>query len=126
MNLAEAGEGNTGHDTQDVEHAAHVRVFDTPRPGGKQHGNGSGGLEHLNEGDAQVHIGEVAADETGAVKKADGDNGAQVKTTRHFNLVASIDEFGSPGQELGGDRREHKMPACEDHGCSRFVSITKS
>ncbi len=126
MNLAEAGEGNTGYDTQDVEDAAHIGMFDTPRPGGKQNRNGSGGLEHLNEGDAQVHVGEVAADETGTVKKADGHNGAQVKTTGHFNLVASIDELGSPGQDLGGDRREHKMPTCKYHGYRRFVSITKN
>ena len=112
VDLPHASDGHAGHDAEDGEHAAEIGVLDAPCPGDKQHGDGRGGLEHLDEGDAQVQIGQVAADETSAVEQSDRYDGAQVQAARHLHLVSAIEQAGGPRQDLRGDRREDEMPTC--------------
>jgi len=73
-------------------------------------------LEHLDERDAQVQVGHVAAHQTQAEGKADRNNGSQVDATRHLDLLAPIQKGGGARQDLGHDGREGEMPCCQEDG----------
>lgn len=121
--LAEAGKSDTKDDEKNVNQPRLRRLLDAPGPGGQQDGYGRGGLEHLDEGDAEVEVHHVAADETAAEEKADGDDGAQVEAARHLDVLAAIEEGGCPGENLGGDGREDEMPTCQDSSCEVSWSV---
>jgi hypothetical protein len=112
VDLAEAGEGHAADDEQDVEEALERGLLDAPGPRGQEDGHGGGGLEHLDEGDAQIEIDHVAAHQAGAVQQADGHNGAQVGAPRHLDVLAAVEELGRPRQDLGRDGSEDEVPTC--------------
>ena len=112
VDLAEAGQGDAADDEQDVEQLLDRRVLDAPGPGDRQHGHGRGGLEHLDEGDAEVEVDHVAAHEAGAVEQADGQDGAQVEPARHLDVLAPVEQGGGARQDLGRGGGEDEVPAC--------------
>lgn len=102
-------------------------------------------LEHLDEGDGEVKVGNVSADQTQAEHDTDGDNGApwrpyksvQIPTSViraplpaelshhshvglsvHGNLVPRIKGGSALGHDLGHGGRKHHVPCCQEEGCS--------
>lgn len=72
-------------------------------------------LEHLNEGDAEVHVREVAADQTQTKEESNGDNSPEVDTTSHRNGVSRVQQVRATRNDLGHDGRESEMPCCEEN-----------
>ena len=66
-------------------------------------------LEHLNEGDTEVQICQVAADQAEREEEADRDNSAQVDAASHLNSLATVEERGVPGEDLGHDCSKGEM-----------------
>lgn len=76
---------------------------------------GQTNLEHLDEWYTQVQVGQVAADEASAVKKANWDDDSQIHATRHFNLLSPIKQTCGSCQDLRSDGREDHVPACQKY-----------
>lgn len=60
-------------------------------------------LQHLNEGNAEIEIRLVTADQAEAVKDTDGYNGPHVQPRCHSNNVSSIEEAAKAREDLGRD-----------------------
>jgi hypothetical protein len=73
-------------------------------------------LEHLNEGDTEVQVCLVTADQTQTEEETYGHNGAQVDFAGHGHLLSRVEDGGEPGEDLGHDGREDQMPCCEEDG----------
>lgn len=71
-------------------------------------------LQHLDEGNAQIQISHVTADQTQTEHQADGDDSAEVDTARHLDRLAAVEEVGGAGQDLGHDSRKGQVPCCKD------------
>ncbi len=72
-------------------------------------------LEHLDEGNAEVEVGQVAADQAQAKEEADRDNGAEVDAARHLDRLPTIKERRVAGEELCHDGRKSQMEGRQDH-----------
>jgi hypothetical protein len=79
-------------------------------------------FEHLDEGDREVKVGHVTANERKREHDTDRDNGAQVHLASHGNLLARVEYGGEASKTLGHQSRESKMPCGKDNGCKKFVS----
>lgn len=66
-------------------------------------------LDHLNEGNTEVEVGQVAADKTKTEEDTDRDNSAQVNATGHFNRLAAIEEVGVTSHQLSSDGRKGQV-----------------
>lgn len=94
-------------------------------------------LEHLDKGNGQVQVRNVAANQTQAKHDADGHNGtpancpslaghstahgifhhhSHVGMGGHGDLVARIKDGGESGHELGHARREEHVPCRQEKG----------
>jgi hypothetical protein len=73
-------------------------------------------LEHLNEGDTEVQVCLVTADQTQTEEETYGHNGAQVDFAGHGHLLSRVEDGGEAGEDLGHDGREDQMPCCEEDG----------
>ena len=71
-------------------------------------------LEHLDEGNAEVEVGEVTADQAQAEEEADRHDGAEVNTARHLDRLAAIEQSGVPGEQLCHDGREGQVVGGQD------------
>ena len=71
---------------------------------GWEEGKGGRGayFEHLDEGNIEVEIYDVATDETPAVENADGDDHAEIGSAVHADFFAPVQEGGCSGEDLGG------------------------
>lgn len=69
-------------------------------------------FEHLNKGNIQVEVDDVAADETTAVKNADGDDHADVGSAVHTHSLATVEHGGGSGEKLSSKGCEDEMPCC--------------
>lgn len=133
VDLAEGGNDDTEDDKGDIEKLHEVDLFNPESPTSEENCDRHSGLvwsvavcscsrtdsaylEHLDERDAQVQVGHVAAHQTQAEGEANGDNGPQVNAARHLNLLAPIQEGGSARQDLGHNCREGEMPCCQEDG----------
>lgn len=74
--------------------------------------DGGAYFEHLNKGNIQVEVDDVAADETTAVKNADGDNHADVGSAVHAHSLATVEHGGGSGEKLSSKGCEDEMPCC--------------
>lgn len=88
--LADGRDDDADHNHGHVEERPEARLGDAHGPARQQHGDRGGGLEHLDEGDAQVQVRQVAEDEARAEQEADGHDGAQVDLARHLDRLAAI------------------------------------
>jgi hypothetical protein len=81
-------------------------------------------LEHLNEGDAEVQVGKIAADQAQAEEEANGDNGAQVDAPCHLDRFPAIEQCCVPGEKLCHDGRKGQVEGGQDNrvGCQVSAS----
>ena len=59
-------------------------------------------FEHLDKGNIQVEVDDVAADETTAVENADGNDHADVGSAVHADFLATVEHGGGSGKKLSG------------------------
>lgn len=85
-------------------------------PAGEQDGHWRRCLEHLDKGDGEVQVGEVAADETRAEEDANGDNSTQVDPACHLDRSTAVEQCGEPCHDLGHDSGKDKVVGCENDG----------
>lgn len=77
VNLAQAGQHDARDDDEHVDKGLGVWFQHAPGPRDEQHGHGPPGLEHLDEGDGEVHVHNVGEDEGGGEEEAEGDDGSE-------------------------------------------------
>jgi hypothetical protein len=116
VNLANRGDDDTDDDGRDIEKLLEVGLGDTEQPAGDEDGNGSGGLEHLDECDRKVKVCQVAADQGQAEEKTNGDDSAEIDATSHLDLLAAIKQGGEVSHKLCHDGREDLVVGREDNG----------
>ena len=66
-------------------------------------------LEHLDEGNAEIEVGEVAADQAQAEEEADRDNRAKIDLASHLNRLPAIEQCSVPSKDLGHNSREDQV-----------------
>ena len=131
LELAVRSDNDTDNDNGHVKENPQVDRRYTKGPAGEENSDGGSGLdskgqslayvdsvakrifgtdlEHLDEGNAEIEIGEVAADQTQAEEETDRDNGAQIDLASHLNRLPAIEQCGIPSKDLGHDSRENQM-----------------
>lgn len=116
VNFAKRSDDDADDNGGNIEELLEVGLRDTKTPAGEKDSDGSGGLEHLNKGNGQVEVGQVAADQAQTEKEANGDNGAEINPTGHLDLLAAIEHSGPAGEGLGDDGGKDQMVGSEDNG----------
>lgn len=58
-------------------------------------------LEHLNEGNTEVEIGQVSADQAQAEEEANGHDSPEVDAPCHLDCLATVKESGVASKNLG-------------------------
>ena len=133
LELAERGNDDTEHDEGDVAENLEVHGRNAHAPSCEQDGDGSRGLfklacgssvtalvrthlEHLDEGDTEVQVCLVTADQTQTEEETNGHNGAQVDFAGHGHFLSRVEDGGEAGEDLGHDGREDQMPCREEDG----------
>lgn len=116
VNLANGGNDDTDDNGGDVEELLHVGGRDTQGPGSQQDSDGSGGLEHLDESDGEVEVGQVTADQTQAEEDTDRNDSAQVNAASHLDRLATIKHCSPSCHTLGDDRRKRQVVGGKDNG----------
>lgn len=116
LDLTEGGNNHTNHNDGDVGQNLHVGRSHTHTPGCEKNSHGSGGLEHLDEGNAEVEVGHVTANQAQTEHYTDGDNSAEVDTASHLDLLTAIEDSSGASEDLGHDGSEGQVPCCEDDG----------
>lgn len=109
LDLAERGNHDTDNDRRDVQEDLQAGLRHTQGPTGKEDCNGSRSLEHLDKGDTQVQVGQVAEDQTQAEHDSNRDNGPQVHASGHLNGLAPIEHRRVTGKQLCHDGREDQV-----------------
>jgi hypothetical protein len=124
LDLAKGGNDDTDDNGRDVQQNLHVGGSNAHDPTREEHGDGGGCLEHLDKGNAEVQVGQVTADQTQAEEDTNGHNGTQVDTARHLHGLATIEQRGVAGHELGSDGGKGQVVGGQDDGvaCIRRVS----
>lgn len=74
-------------------------------------------LEHLDEGNREVQVGLVTADQTQTEEYANGNDGAEVDAAVHRHLLARVQDTGEASEGLGHDGRKGQMPSGQEDGC---------
>lgn len=128
VNLANGGNDDTDNNGRDVEELLQVGLGDTEEPAGDEHSDGRGSLKHLDEGNREVQVRQVAADKREREEEANGDNGAQVDAAGHLDVLAAIKQRGEASHELCHNGREHLVVGRKDDGiaCCRVWLATRS
>lgn len=116
LDFAKRGNDDTNDNRGDVEEGLEARRRHTQCPASEQDGDGGGGLEHLDEGHAEVQVGKVAADQRQAEKDANGYNCPQVDAPRHLDRLAPIKVCSVASQDLGHDGREDQVVGRQEDG----------
>ena len=71
-------------------------------------------LEHLDEGNTEVQVGQVTTDQTQAEEDTDGNDGTEVDPAGHLDGLSSIEQSGVSGQQLCRDGREGQVVRGQD------------
>lgn len=100
----------------DVQENLEVDGSHSQSPSSQEHGNGCGGLEHLNESDTEIQVGNVSADQTQAEEEANGYNRTEVNAASHLDGLAAIKQVGGAGEDLSHEGCECQVPCCEEDG----------
>jgi hypothetical protein len=114
LDLAERGNHDTDDDRGHVHQDLHVGSCNAHNPAGKKYSNWRGSLEHLDEGNTEIKVGQVSADQTQAEEETDGDNSTQVHAASHLNRLAAIEQGGVASQQLSCNGGKSEMVGCED------------
>ena len=75
-------------------------------------------LEHLDEGNTEVQVGQVTANQTQAEEDTNGDDGTEVDPAGHLDGLSSIEPSGVSGEQLRRDSREGQVISGQDDGVS--------
>lgn len=67
-------------------------------------------FEHLYEGHAQVQIRQIAADKTGTVHDADGNNCPHILPASHLDRLAAIKQPCGPRKDLSSKGSKDHVP----------------
>ncbi|PPR85467.1 hypothetical protein GOBAR_AA35227 [Gossypium barbadense] len=84
-------------------------------------GNRHQGFEHLNKGNRQVNVSGVREPEAERVKSTDGDNGGEIKLSRHGNGLDDFEDFDEEESKGGTERHvnhDDDGEAEEDPDCN--------
>lgn len=73
-------------------------------------------LEHLDEGDTEVHVCEVTTDERQGEKETNWNNGSEVHSAGHGDLLSGVEDVCEAGHDLGHEGCKGKMPCREENG----------
>lgn len=74
-------------------------------------------LQHLDEGDAEIEIRQVAANQAKAVEDTDWYNGPHVQFWCHSHKVSSIENSAEAGKDLSCNGCESEVVAGQKDGC---------
>lgn len=116
VDFAHRRNDDTDDNGGDVEELLQVWRGHTQSPAGNQDGDGGSGLEHLNKGNGEVEIGQVAADQTQAEEDTNWDDGSQVDAAGHLDSLSAIEKSRPAGQNLRNDGGKGKVVSREDNG----------
>ena len=129
--LTERGNDDTKHDNADVHQDLEVDRSHAHTPSSEKNSNGGSSLrgksaretlarhgttdlEHLDEGNTQIQISHITADQTQTEEKTDRNNSTKVDTASHLHGLPSIEQSGGARQKPGHEGRKCQMPCCED------------
>lgn len=116
VDFAHRRNDDTDNDGRDIEELLQVWLRHAQDPAGDQDSNGRGSLEHLDEGDREVEVGQVTADQTQAEEDTNGHNGSQVYAARHLNRLSAIEHSRPAGHDLGNDGGKGEVVSRENDG----------
>jgi hypothetical protein len=71
-------------------------------------------LDHLDEGDGEVKVGEVTANERQREEDTNGNNGSKVDSAVHGDLLPRVQDCGETSKDLGANGCKTEMPCCEE------------
>lgn len=114
LNLAVGCNDHTNDNEGNIAECLEVWWCDSKDPRSDEHSNRCGGFEHLNEGDGEVEVGQVTADQRQREHEANGYNGSKIDSAGHGDLLARVQHVGCPRQDLGHERGKGEMPCCEE------------
>lgn len=83
-------------------------------------------LEHLDEGNAEVQVRDVSADEAQAEEDADRDDSPQIDAPRHLDRLTSVNKASIASHELRHDGCEDLVVRREDNGVACWVVMIVS
>lgn len=116
MDFAEGRNDDTDNNGRDVEELLQVGGGNAEDPARDENSNRSSGLEHLDEGNREVEICQVSADQTQTEKDTNGDDSAHVDARRHLDGLSAIKEVSPSGEDLGDNGRKGQVVGGEDDG----------
>lgn len=116
LDLTEGGNDHTNHNDGDVGQNLHVGRGHTHTPGCEENSHGGCGLEHLDEGNAEVEVGHVTANQAQTEHYTDRDDSAEVDTAGHLDLLTAVEDSSGASEDLGHDGSEGQVPCGEDDG----------
>ena len=78
-------------------------------------------LKHLDEGNREVEVSQVTADQGQREHDTDGHDRAEVDLAVHRNLLPRVEDIREACEQLGHERRERQVP-CGKEDCYRRMS----
>lgn len=109
LDLANGSNNDTNNDNGDVQEDLQVRRRDTKGPSREEDSDGGRSLEHLDESNREVQVGQVTTDQAQAEEDTDRHDGTHVDTASHLNRLASVENVGPASEDLGHDGRESQV-----------------
>lgn len=125
LDFTKGGNDDTDDNSRDVHEHLQVDRSNSQSPGSEEHSDRSRSLEHLDESNAKVQVGDITADQTQAEKETDGNDSTEVDTTSHLDGLAAIKQCCGTREDLGHERCESQMPCCQDNRCN-LVNIVST
>lgn len=147
LNFTDRGNNDTNDDEGNVAERLHVGRRETHDPRGDQDSDGGGGLgdqvsfrrseglrsklltylDHLDEGNREVEVGQVSANEREGEEDTNWDNCAEVDSAVHGHLLSRVQVAGAASQNLGHEGCKTKMPCGQENGeACAFVSCCRA
>lgn len=120
LDLTKGSNDNTDDDSRDVHKNLQVDRSHSQSPGSEQNSDGCSGLEHLDESDAEVQVGDITTDQTQTEEETDRNDSTEVDATSHLDGLAAIKQCGGTGEDLGHEGCEGQMPCCQE---DRYGSV---
>lgn len=72
----------------------------------------------MNEGNGEVEVGLVTADQGQAEEDTNGNDGTEVDTAVHRDLLPRVKNVGEAGQELRHQSRKGQVPCRQENSCA--------
>lgn len=118
VNLANGSNDDTDNDGGNVEELLEVGLVDAESPAGDEDSDGGGGLEHLDESNREVQVGQVSANQTQTEEQTDGNDSSEIDAAGHLDILAAIKQGGETGHQLGHDSRKKLVVSRQNDGVS--------